>query len=201
MADMSVMAPTLPMYIIKIMIIFPHTDSFGVRPMVSPTVAYALTVSKNRGRKDESSVMVSRKVPAVTTNSASDNSPNAFNIDSLDTLRLNIWGLLPLNIFVADRQIVKKVVVFMPPPVLPGLAPMNMRMMVKKAAEVDAAAKSEAKNPAVRELAEWKKETNIESPPVSLNRIVPATSSIGVIIRTIFVCKVKKCLLLYISAS
>ena len=39
--------PTLPKYIVTIIIIFPHTFSIGVKFLVSPTVAVALAVSYN----------------------------------------------------------------------------------------------------------------------------------------------------------
>ena len=39
------MGPTLPRYMVTIMIALPHRFSVGVRFLVSPTVAVALTVS------------------------------------------------------------------------------------------------------------------------------------------------------------
>ena len=41
----SEMGPTLPRYIVVIMIILPHIFREGVKFLVSPTVAVALTVS------------------------------------------------------------------------------------------------------------------------------------------------------------
>ena len=41
----SEIGPTLPRYMAAIMMSFPHTFRRGVRPLVSPTVAVALTVS------------------------------------------------------------------------------------------------------------------------------------------------------------
>jgi len=57
--------------------------------------------------------------------------------------------------------VIKKVVVFIPPPVPPGEAPINMREMIKIKVGREKLPTSTRLNPAVRGVVAWKKEIKI----------------------------------------
>ena len=84
----------------------------------------------------------------------------------------------------------KKVVVLMPPPVPPGLAPMNISTVkMSRAASV----KFESGcvlNPAVRAITDWKDASSSVWSVVQYSSAVPSTSSSPVITMTTFVFRV-----------
>ena len=155
---MRVRIPTLPKYISAVIMIFPGTDRFGVTPMVSPTVAKADTSSySSRTIPSSPSVMHSRKRQTVSRTRAIEKKLKAFCMLSSEILRRKAVASLPRSREKAPFTATKKVVVLIPPPVLPGLAPMNISRIVRTIAGSLSAIWSYEKNPAVLVVADWKK--------------------------------------------
>lgn len=110
--------------------IFDALHMSGVIPVVSPTVAKALTTSvsiclnANAGSKSDISnvLIIIIVMPSVAIT-------RAFCIVSSEILRLNaVHGLLKATDFMFF-MIINMVVVFIPPPVEPGDAPMNISII------------------------------------------------------------------------
>ena len=154
------MGPTLPKYIVTIIINLPKVLSVAVRFLESPTVAVALTVSKTASIAEallvaiKSTVDVAHIVRNITTTAT------AFFIDSSEMRRpKRVAPFLFLIVASAEQTRTAIVTVFIPPAVPTGEPPTNIKMM-------DTAAEAFVKfycgtvaKPAVLVVTDWKKDT------------------------------------------
>src|SRR5699024_3533618 len=102
----------------------------GVIPVESPTVPNADTSSKSRCTKLHSgSVMQSRKVPAHTSSTERSEIVQAFERASEGMLRRKAPICFLVNRLLTCCIKTKKVLVLIPPPVDPGEAPINIRII------------------------------------------------------------------------
>ena len=154
------MGPTLPKYIVTMIISFPKVLSVAVKFLERPTVAVALTVSYTASRADallvaiKSMVDVAQIVRNITTTAT------AFFIDSSETRRPNKVALFLLRIVAnAEQMRTAMVTVFIPPAVPTGEPPISIKI-IDTAAEafVKFSCGTEAK-PAVLVVTDWKKDT------------------------------------------
>ena len=151
--------PTLPINIVKTMIILPPNDRYGVIPKDNPTVAKALNVSNNNSlnplsnsNKDKRKLM--RKI-AVT---AKDTKVKAFDIVSFLILLLKALASFPVINDLIAANITNTVVVLIPPPVEQGEAPININIMMIAIVPFGSRFKSNGLNPAVLDDTDKNKE-------------------------------------------
>lgn len=122
------MGPILPRYIVAAIIILPKVSSKGVKFLVSPTVAVALTVSYRISRKLKLDNAKSKRVEIKTVKK-----------DILKTARALLtacFGMLLekrlilsrfLMVLCAEQISIQKVTVLIPPAVPTGEPPINIR--------------------------------------------------------------------------
>lgn len=154
-----VSGPTRPTNISAMMMIRLRVERLVVMLQVSQTVANADTASNIRSRSSSpfsASMEIRTKVERTIKVRAAPNTTKALVIDSSAILRRKTVGCFPLGRESMVSNMVRKVVVLMPPPVEPGQAPMNMRMIVRKRALLLRDADGTVSNPAVRLVTDWK---------------------------------------------
>ena len=124
------MGPTLPKYIVTMMIIFPNVLSVAVRFLERPTVAVALTVSYTASMAEALLVAIKSKVDVAQTVKNITTTATAFFIDSSEMRRPNSVALL-LFLIVANAEHARTaiVTVFIPPAVPTGDPPISIRIM------------------------------------------------------------------------
>jgi hypothetical protein len=119
--------PILPRYIVQIIISLPHKFKKGVRFLVSPTVAVALTVSYNTSSIDASVTADSSIVEINIIENDITVTATAFRVTCFDNERLNT---LTSFLFVISAYAVKIstaiVTVLIPPAVPTGDPPINI---------------------------------------------------------------------------
>ena len=116
------------MNITSIMIIFPNGERLGVIPIDRPTVPKAEKISKATGISPNDSRLSRAKIARAMTVRARKVMVIARRTVSTGIRRLNMIVLRnPLRVAMIVPMITAKVVVLIPPPVPPGLAPMNIR--------------------------------------------------------------------------
>src|SRR5699024_2672589 len=143
--------PTLPININNIINIFPKTLRFGLPPILSPTVAIADTTSNSTSSKLKSgSVIDIIRVPITTIVIPIKNIPNDFLtvVSLILLLQTSISCFSNINDFTVNIN-VAIVVVFIPPPVEAGDAPININIIITNILLSLIAAKSIVLNPAV----------------------------------------------------
>lgn len=135
----------------------------AVIPLLSPTVLYAETHSKVIFNKflSESKNEIQR-IAIEMANIERTMSAKAFLMVELDISRLYISSLdLPLIILVMLRKAIAKELVFIPPPVEAGEAPIHIRKIVTIIVEIFSCAVSTVLNPAVLVVTEPKNAVTI----------------------------------------
>ena len=122
--------PTLPKYIVTMMISLPNVLSVAVKFLERPTVAVALTVSYAASRAEASLVAINSTVETAQIEKNITTTATAFLMDSSEMRRPNNVALL-LFLIVANAEQTRTamVTVFMPPAVPTGEPPMNIRMI------------------------------------------------------------------------
>ena len=158
--------PTLPININSIINIFPKILRFGLPPILSPTVAIADTTSNPTSSKLKSgSVIDIIRVPIKNRATPIKNIPNDFfTVVSLILLsHTSISCFSNINDFTVNIN-VAIVVVFTPPPVDAGDAPININIIIKNILFSLIAAKSIVLNPAVLSVTDWNSDANIFPP-------------------------------------
>ena len=142
---------------------FPAKLNVEVIPVERPTVPNADISSKSRARKLLSgSVIESTNVEIKISEMENKAIEYALLIVSLEMVCLTISTFLrPLMVLMAERRITENVVVFIPPPVEPGDAPINMRNIIKISTGWPRCVKSTELNPAVRQVTDWKTDETI----------------------------------------
>ena len=154
------MGPTLPKYIVTMIISFPNVLSVAVKFLESPTVAVALTVSYTASMADALPVASNSIVDAehIVRNAAA--TATAFFIDPSEIRRPNREELLLFLMVASAEQIsTATVTVFIPPAVPTGEPPISIKI-IDTAAEafVRFSCGTEAK-PAVLVVTDWNKDT------------------------------------------
>ena len=151
-------SPTLPANMVTIIIILPAIDSEEVMPMLKPTVANALMVSKMMVISGLSpSLKVSINITIKTKVAEKINMLKAFSKMVLGMLRSpNVKFLFPLIIPHKATKIITNVEVFIPPPVEPEDAPMNIKKSKMNKVGVFNAPMSTELKPAVLVVVLWK---------------------------------------------
>lgn len=129
------MIPILPIYIVSINIILLGVESADVIPVLKPTVPNADTTSNKTSCKCKEYLSnTSIPIVEIIINAvAAIVRVKALYIKLEGSFLLsNVTSLLPLMELKPPAVTATKVVVFMPPPVPPGDAPMNIRRVRKK---------------------------------------------------------------------
>jgi len=123
----TVRGPSLPIYMVSIRVIFDAVDRIGVIPVVRPTVPIAEKHSNIISRRG---IFGSKAVIAVVTPIAQirprEIITNARCMIPSGIRLPNALASRPVELDAKDLMRAKKVVVFIPPPVDPGEAPMNI---------------------------------------------------------------------------
>jgi len=150
MAREMVRAPRRPKNIRIVITIFPERDKKGVIPRESPTVPNAETASKEISIRECTSEKLSMIIQPITKTMEK----RKITIDRFSTVNgifflNNSTRFLPLMTDQTPATRIPAVVVFIPPPVEPGDAPINIRIMKKRAVGMEIAAVSKVLNPAV----------------------------------------------------
>ena len=119
------------MNIVRVRTTLPVIDNPDVMPVDSPTVPKAETVSNKILIKEVFSVRDKIITATATQVAAIKVTPTAFDIVSLLIFLLNkfTW-LLPFRMETTYSKRTPNVDVFIPPPVLPGDAPININIII-----------------------------------------------------------------------
>ena len=122
-----VRGPSLPIYIVSITTIFDAVDNIGVMPVVRPTVPIAEKLSNSISRRGSAGSRTDSTVVTVTVHiKPSEMIPNDLCIIPSGIRLPNALASRPVEWDTRDLISAKKVVVFIPPPVDPGDAPINI---------------------------------------------------------------------------
>jgi hypothetical protein len=156
-----VKGPTLPINISKIKIIFPAGLKVDVFAILSPTVLNADTDSNNRCTGFLSGSETKRQKNPITITSIERKMiartllivPEPISLFPITRL------CRPLILLYADLKATANVVVFIPPPVDPGEAPIHIRNIIRKMVGYPQSVMSTILKPAVLELTLPKKDT------------------------------------------
>lgn len=127
--EIKVNAPTLPVNMTRMITAFPATLSAGVIPVERPTVPNAETTSNNSCIKlySGSSTHI-KNVATHTTVPESIVIINAFEIFCSDIFLWNACTVPFVHVPLIFWNMIKNVLVLIPPPVDPGEAPINIRI-------------------------------------------------------------------------
>lgn len=129
----KVSGPNRPANIVMVTIIFPIGDNSLVNPIERPVVLNAEVASNNTSKKCSSSipsVMVNNKATMRTQASELTTTANARMTVSIAIRRWNTWICPPpRKVLIVANIRTTKVFVFIPPPVPPDDAPMNMSII------------------------------------------------------------------------
>ena len=203
-ATANVIGPTLPKYIVKIMIILPHSFKNGVKFLDKPTVAVALTVSKNISVR---TLFVVKHNNIVDKNTIAKDIP-ATAIDFLDispvivllNKTISFLFFIDVNAVATTNTIVT---VLIPPAVPTGDPPININTIHNNADALVKFSWGTVAKPAVLVVIDWKKETWILSYKLKFPivkgllyskqniNIAPINIKNAVATKTILLCKVK----------
>jgi len=154
----KVLIPILPINILSINIILPGMESVCVIPVLSPTVPNA-DIASNKASLSEHFSKTSKPIVEIMTIAIAV-------MVRVKALYINLWGifllssttsLLPLMELKPPAVTAAKVVVFIPPPVPPGDAPINIRKARKKIVATFKPAILVVLKPAVLAVIDWKK--------------------------------------------
>lgn len=132
MAIKNVRTLTRPINIIKIRITLPQTVISAVMPVDRPTVARADVTSNKMRMKEKFSVRHKIMVATTIKEAATQKIARALMMRPCSRRLLNkITSSLPRIIELTVAKMIAMVVVLTPPPVEPGEAPQNIKMMMK----------------------------------------------------------------------
>ena len=125
--------PILPMYMVRMIIVFPAKLKEDVIPVDKPTVPNADISSNKRLIKLLSGSVIDNINVEIKISEIENNAiEKALLMGSPEIVCFTISTFFrPLIVLKAERSITEKVVVFIPPPVEPGDAPMNIRNIMK----------------------------------------------------------------------
>ena len=124
------MGPTLPKYIVIMIISFANVLSVAVKFLESPTVADALTVSYTASRADASLVAIKSTVDVAQIVMKVTATATAFFTDSSEIRRPNKVALfLFLIVANAEQSSTAIVTVFIPPAVPTGEPPISIKII------------------------------------------------------------------------
>ena len=180
--DSSVKVPTLPANMVKIKISLLATDKSGVMPVESPTVPNADTSSNNSWIKLYSgSKMHRRNVPIQTSSMERSDIMKALETASPAMLRRNAPICFLVNKHLTSCIRTKKVLVLMPPPVDPGEAPINIRIININNPALVNSPMGYVEKPAVRAETLWKKAPIQDISSVAFSKRVPMIKSDNVV--------------------
>ena len=150
--------PTLPMYIVAIIIILETVLRLAVRFLDKPTVAVALTVSYIMSVNAALLKTESKRVDVNTMTVAVAQTARAFLSDLPEMRRLNTdVSFLPVITEKVEKIMIKNVTVLIPPAVPTGEPPINMRnreIIVEGSVRFSWGIEA---NPAVLVVTDWKK--------------------------------------------
>ena len=152
------MGPTLPKYIVVMIMILPKTSRLAVRFLESPTVAVALTVSYKMSQSDTLHTTLKSTDEIKAIENEQKVTAMAFFKDLSDILLSNNEVCRrPVTEENAAATITTKVTVFIPPAVPTGEPPINMRTrLVSTEGSVNECCDTVA-NPAVLVVIDWKR--------------------------------------------
>ena len=154
------MGPTLPKYIVTMIISFPKLFSVAVKFLERPTVAVALTVSKTASRADALLVAISSTVDVEQIIRNITATATAFFIDSSEIRRPNKVALFLLRIVAnAEQTRTAMVTVFIPPAVPTGEPPISIKTIDTVADAFIRFSCGMVAKPAVLVVTDWKKDT------------------------------------------
>ena len=125
--------PILPISIRAVNTILLTGVKFAVIPVERPTVPNAETTSKQTGRNSVCSKNMRMSADKITSSSEPKTIAVTLFMRSWFILRLKITtSVFPINTEIQNLKRIEKEVVLIPPPVLPGEAPMNInRIKIK----------------------------------------------------------------------
>jgi len=131
-----------------------------VIPKDNPTVPNAETTSKSICIKENRSLnRITRNTTRITEMNAMVAKANDFLIASRETRRpKRLTSCRPFRVDHRVLVMIAKVVVLIPPPVPPGLAPMNIRKMTTITLMRVMFSRGIVLNPAVRGVTDWKRQ-------------------------------------------
>ena len=154
------MGPTLPKYIVTMIMSFPNALSDVVKFLERPTVAVALTVSYTTSRTEALLVASKRIVEVVQIVKKATATATAFLIESSEMRRPKRAALfLFLMVANAEQISTATVTVFIPPAVPTGEPPINIKTTDTAAEAFDKFSCGTEANPAVLVVTDWKKDT------------------------------------------
>ena len=154
------MGPTLPKYIVTMIINFPNVLSVAVRFLERPTVAVALTVSYTASMTEALLVAIKSKVDVAQIVRNITTTATAFFIDSSEMRRPNsVVAFLFLIVANAEQTRTAIVTVFIPPAVPTGEPPINIKIMDTKVEAFVKFSCGIVAKPAVLVVTDWKKDT------------------------------------------
>ncbi len=189
--EAMVRGPSLPIYIIKIETILDPVERSGVMPVERPTVANALVIS-NRilVRLIPGSKIEIKSDEAIMADKARNAITAAFLNASFGIAYRNAFSFLFVAAENMPLKMTKNVVVFIPPPVDPGEAPMNIKIITAKRPAFEKPSRENVAKPAVLD----EKLVNIAPshvmlfPSVSFIKRVPRTKRTPLTDKTTFAC-------------
>ena len=146
--------PILPIYIERIIMLFPASDKDDVIPVDKPTVPNAEISSKSKSTRFLSGSVTDRKNVEIKIREIEKRAIEyALLIVLFEMVCLTISTFcFPFIVLIAERSNTENVVVLIPPPVDPGDAPMNIRNIIKNITGCPKLLKSTVLNPAVRQV-------------------------------------------------
>ena len=158
------MGPTLPRYIVTMIINFPNVSRADVKFLERPTVAVALTVSYTTSRASALLVAIKRTVEVAHIARNVTTTATAFFTAISEIQRPSRFALfLFLTVANAEQIRTAMVTVFMPPAVPTGEPPISIKIIdTAEEAFVRFSCGTDA-NPAVLVVTDWKKDTWILS--------------------------------------
>lgn len=183
-----VIGPSLPINIINTIINLLNDARCGVIPVDNPTVPKALVTSNSNCINELSGSNIHKiKVPIITTKKARITRLNAFHITLTGNFLLNAPQCLLVELAYKLLAIIKAVVVFTPPPVDPGDAPININITNVNNPAFVKVPKLYVLNPAVLAEVLKKNAPSQDIFSVIFKRMVPTISNKVVINNTTFV--------------
>lgn len=151
--------PILPIYIRSIIRNFPAIVKWGVIPVDNPTVPKAETASNSKERKDLSSNISKRRKRKENAIVALTTRARALYTTELGMVLLKVsMSSLPLKMLFRERRRIANVEVFIPPPVEPGEAPMNIRKIIIVRVTVEREDMDIVLKPAVLGVTAWNRD-------------------------------------------
>ena len=126
-----VIGPTRPINIVILRSSFPNQLRLEVIPVDNPVFPSADALSKTRGRNGIFSVRLMTRTSVIITRVNRKNIEKDLRMfSSVILLSKKLLSLCPTNCDLIAKKMVPRVVVLIPPPVLPGEAPMSINKII-----------------------------------------------------------------------